>query len=281
MKRSSFVSLEEKEHIYETQNGDILRSTTTIIKSKFTEFDADSVICGMMKRSNWNRSKYYGMTANEIKLQWKTHNEEASLLGTKMHAIIEEYLLKLNPKDFQCNGINEKYVPYNPEEECVIQHIVSKGTDLERFTEWWSGFILHLNSSTFARDGYVIAPEYLLYSMEYNIAGTIDLVIINPHGETILLDWKRSKEIVLENGYRKGKGVFSCYDDCNYYHYSIQLNTYRKLLELITVEVNGVITQPKVVQMCLVVLPPEVPDTVDVYPVKFMNEWTLEDLCGI
>ena len=78
-----------------------------------------------------------------------------------------------------------------------------------------------------------------IYRTEWNIfcdilrlTGSIDAVFINKDGTLSLGDWKRSKEISTESfGNKCGKYPLEYIPDCNYYHYSLQLNLYRVILE--------------------------------------------------
>jgi hypothetical protein len=47
----------------------------------------------------------------------------------------------------------------------------------------------------------------------------------------LIYDWKRSKEIKAENRFQTGLGPLAHLPDCNYWHYSLQLNVYRWILE--------------------------------------------------
>jgi len=75
-----------------------------------------------------------------------------------------------------------------------------------------------------------LMPELLLYSEEFKIAGTADLVIV--HGEkaqyVTLIDWKCTKELKKKN-YDNLITKFG-FHDCNYYKYCLQLNMYAYLL---------------------------------------------------
>jgi hypothetical protein len=73
--------------------------------------------------------------------------------------------------------------------------------------------------------------EWLVFNDEIRLAGSIDMIYAKPGGTFAIYDWKRSKEIKTENKYQKGLGPLSHLDDCNYWHYSLQLNNYRRLLE--------------------------------------------------
>jgi hypothetical protein len=57
------------------------------------------------------------------------------------------------------------------------------------------------------------------------------MVYLKPDGTFAIYDWKRSKEIKFENKYQKGLSPISHLHDCNYWHYSLQLNIYRRILE--------------------------------------------------
>ncbi len=47
----------------------------------------------------------------------------------------------------------------------------------------------------------------------------------------VIYDWKRSKEIKMENDFGTGFGPVSHLPDSNYWHYTLQLNVYRWFLE--------------------------------------------------
>jgi hypothetical protein len=49
--------------------------------------------------------------------------------------------------------------------------------------------------------------------------------------EIIIYDWKRSKKIDMTNRYKRMASPLQDLEDCNYIHYSLQLNSYKKLLE--------------------------------------------------
>ncbi len=75
-----------------------------------------------------------------------------------------------------------------------------------------------------------ITSEKRVYSMEWGVAGTIDLVVEVPEG-ILLLDWKTSKTITIDNPFQKAKEPIDHLDDCNYNKYSLQLNVYKAILE--------------------------------------------------
>ena len=56
----------------------------------------------MRKGKNWEKSKYYGMTDDEIKKLWDDNRIDASTKGTKMHLDIEGFY---NNIDVQINAL--------------------------------------------------------------------------------------------------------------------------------------------------------------------------------
>ena len=49
--------------------------------------------------------------------------------------------------------------------------------------------------------------------------------------ELIIYDWKRSKNIFMDNPYAQGFTPVEHLSDCNFNHYTLQLNTYKRILE--------------------------------------------------
>ena len=199
--RDRKITFEEEGHKYtiEGLNKDPI-SVTTLIHHNFPTFDADLVISKMVKSRNWINSKYYGKTPEEIKDEWKKSGEVASHLGTLMHADIERFLNKedvLSPNTIEFSYFKSFW---------------------EEFQKTHPGF-------------YPYRTEWLVYDEINGIAGSIDCVLTNTSGQLIILDWKRSKEIKLSNTYEKGLGPFCHLDHCNFWHYSLQLNIYRHILE--------------------------------------------------
>jgi hypothetical protein len=92
--------------------------------------------------------------------------------------------------------------------------------------------------------------EMLVYDEEIKITGSIDMLYRKNNGEFAIFDWKRSKEILYE-GFRGKKSSVKCINhlnDSNFWHYSLQLNIYRRILEknygLIVSDLRLVILHP-------------------------------------
>lgn len=179
-------------------------SVTTIIKNNFPAFDEEEVISKQFKR--WNSdptNRYYGMTKQQIKDEWERNRVEASSLGTEMHRQIELFLLG---------------------------ELETEPTTKEWgfFKEFWSQF------QRGNPEAYIKRIEWVVFNEKKTVAGSIDAVVsTGVPGEVLILDWKRSKKIESSNGFGKyGSGPFEGLLDCNFIHYSIQLNMYKRILEM-------------------------------------------------
>lgn len=222
--RDSNISFEDIGHKYTVvlPNDELLepKSVTTLIHQYFPSFNSDLVINKMMNSSNWVNSKYYGKTKIEIQKEWENNGAESSALGTDMHAHIENYL-----------------------NDGTIDPVYCQTKEFQYFMNFWRTFQTRYPNHTNVRS------EWMIYDEDIKVAGSVDCLASDNSGNTILLDWKRSKEIKLENRFEKGYPPFQKYDNCNYYHYSLQLNFYRHILETKY--------QVKIDKMAIIILHPD------------------------
>ena len=93
--------------------------------------------------------------------------------------------------------------------------------------------------------------EWTVFHEELKLAGSIDMVFENEDGTLLIYDWKRCKDIVKTNNWNKfsKNEIISYLPDTNYWHYCLQLNTYKAILEEKY--------DKKVVELCLVCLHPD------------------------
>jgi hypothetical protein len=105
--------------------------------------------------------------------------------------------------------------------------------------------------------------EWLVFHEKFKVAGSIDMLYMKKDGTYAIYDWKRSKEIKMENKYQSGLGPVMHLPDTNYWHYSLQLNVYRMILkEKYNMDVN---------ELALVILHPNNP-TFQVIKVNIMED---------
>ena len=74
----------------------------------------------------------------------------------------------------------------------------------------------------------------MVWDKDYKLAGSIDMIFINIKSQELtIVDWKRSKEIRKTNGFGKcgNKDCIEHIPDSNFWHYSLQLGTYKHIIE--------------------------------------------------
>jgi hypothetical protein len=223
--RDARITFREEDHTYAI-DGDRTgwTSCTTFIGTFHEHFDADAVIAKMMSGRNWTKSEYYGMTAAEIKAKWEANGVEASTLGTRMHEDIERY----NNAEPVGNLAGDDYTP-NPSKE-------------------WEYFLDYDKNHRQARGFEPYRTEWLVFKEDIKLAGSIDMVYRKPDGTLAIYDWKRAKKMEFDNKWQKMLSPLDHLPDTNYWHYSMQLNIYRRILQELYGEV--------VSELALVVLHP-------------------------
>jgi hypothetical protein len=130
---------------------------------------------------------------------------EAAIVGTDLHLEIENYF---NKKPFKQNLKEFKYFL-----NFVRDKIIPKGL-------------------TF------IEAEKKIFYHKYNVAGTVDCLFKNQQGDWVMIDWKRSKKLIVKGTIQPDKRGFQIDIDglntltnCSYYRYCIQQNMYKVILE--------------------------------------------------
>lgn len=201
--RDDHIQFDEPTHVY-TINGSSkgVISCTKFLHDFFPHFDADAVIKKMMSSPKWPQNKYYGKTAAQIKQEWNQNGANASEAGTAMHLAIEQYL----------HGHKE-----------LIEPGVLETLEWHYFMNFWKEA---------KKDLIPYRSEWEVWSEEHKLAGSIDMVFYRKSDDSyVIYDWKRSKEIKMENNFGTGFGPVSHLPDANYWHYTLQLNVYRWFLE--------------------------------------------------
>lgn len=191
--RDRRIHLNEKSHTYTVDGKTKYTSVTTWVNSHFTPFNPHVVIASMMSSPNWENSKYYGMTKEEIMKTWSQTN----VAGTKLHYDIECFY---NEMEITNESVEWKY--------------------FENFQEKYGSALIPYRT------------EWKIFDDELKLSGTIDMVFQNKDGDLEMYDWKRSGKIE-RNSYGKFAKTecISEIPDCNIYKYGLQLNTYKYILE--------------------------------------------------
>lgn len=264
--RDTNIEFTEYGHKYtiNTDKNGKYTSVTTWCHSHFPKFDADEVIKCMMSGKNWNpENKYWNMTPVQIKTEWNQNGANAAKAGTSMHNCIERFMNQPKQIQFLRETIVHKMVTRSrsksppqatqatqaiepprvaaTHEELLCNYLAREFELLEETggeeqlqkinaSNEWTYFL------KFVTDYPRLKPyrtEWMIYDEELKLAGSIDMVYENSDGTLSIYDWKRVKEIAKTNSFNK-HALTECINyvpDTNFWHYSLQLNTYKGILE--------------------------------------------------
>ena len=203
------IKFEEASHQYEVDWGEgfttsRIVSVSKVYKQYFGEFDPDATLATMRARPTWSKSKYFGMTNEAIKGQWVVLGDRARDEGTQHHLLCERYYTH-----------SEIIRPYSRAFGQFLQFAVDNQHRTPFRTEWR----LRTNEAL-------------------SVCGTPDMVYFSdtpgPEVDTLYLsifDWKLIKKLSKFGFGKTGSGPLAGLPDSNYFHYAIQLNMYRHMLE--------------------------------------------------
>jgi hypothetical protein len=193
---------------YHKKTGKSYKSVTTTLASIEPHFDAEAVSLAIVNQSdNVKQERYIGMNQQQILDFWKELNDEANIYGSKVHDIVERYLLA-----------NKWYFPPDNEEGLFEQKVIDGYNNLK------------------LDEGQFMWPERILFSEQYELAGMSDLIIDHENNFFSVVDWKTNRDFGYWNyfGYQTLKPPFDHYQACQYSIYTLQLSIYAYMYELET-----------------------------------------------
>jgi ATP-dependent exoDNAse (exonuclease V) beta subunit len=184
------LKFDDETHTY-TIDDEPLISTTTLIHKFFPVFDTEAISKAYADK--------YGFNQSDIIAIWEANRIESAQFGTNVHSFAEAYIKGLELP----LAITIKMQKYFDVVKQYIDKLMTKYKLLD--------------------------AELITCDPKLMLAGTVDLVFEH-NGRLIILDWKTNKEIKTENKYQNGLGKLKHLPDCNYSHYSLQLNIYKYLI---------------------------------------------------
>ena len=184
-----------------------LTSVTTLIHRYEEEFDEE--FWSEKKSREWN------VPQDEVKYGWKFINERATTKGSIIHDYAENLFLnkvfpypKLDVENrFSYDAVWDEYV------------ITKKHVD--EFYKLVHNILIPIRT------------ELIVYDLEYLIGGMVDLLFYNKKSRDFeIWDWKTNKEFTFEN--ERGDnltGKLYMLEDCDLEKYSLQLSSYKYIIE--------------------------------------------------
>ena len=244
---SDYLYFDEPTHKYTDSLGNSYISVTTMIHDNYTpKFD----------KKYWLRkkSRELGISSKELERQWQAITDEACSRGTATHNGIEDAIKE--------NSMFKNAIQYLNQVEsgrCItvadIPNLIPRPLDLNKFNEATNNKYQKIYDvfDFYINKGYTIYSEIGAFLIDYLISGTIDILCIK-EDRFVILDWKTNRNgLQFEAGYfKKDKSTtpaqltnqyivkdekmlppLSHLDNCNGMHYTMQLSTYARMVELI------------------------------------------------
>lgn len=194
-------------HSYTSIDGEAIDwiSVTTLVSHFKKPFDAKAVA---EKVSKSKRSKWAGVDPKIIQEIWNNESTRSTTLGTWYHNQREDDL-------------------------CALASLNVEGTTIPVFRPAEVKEGVKIAPSQKLEPG--VYPEHMVYLRSAGICGQSDLVeVVN--GKVNIIDYKTNKEIKKES-YVNWEGIsdkmlhpVNNLDDCNFYHYALQLSIYMYII---------------------------------------------------
>lgn len=201
VKTNKMLVFKEKGHKYVDDKGEEWTSVTSLIKRFQPEVDWDKIA--------EKYSKKHKVPVETIKKQWKKENKVAIERGIKFHKQREEDLLS-------------------------CQTIVEEGKELFMFRPTFDEYGNKLAPPQKLQEG--IYSELLVALNSARICGQADYVVISDN--VIKINDFKTNKAINKNGYVNWKGdeermtgPLSNIPNSNYWHYTLQLNTYAYIIK--------------------------------------------------
>lgn len=242
-----FLYFQEEGHKYTDTLGNGYTSVTTLIHENY---------CPKFDKKYWLRkkAKELGISEKQLEQQWANITKEACERGTATHNGIEDAIKEVSM--FK-NAV--QYLKQIEDGRVVtvadIPNFAAKPLDIEAFkkaTDYKYEEIYRV-FDFYTKQGYTIYSEIGMFLIDYKISGTIDILCYRPT-DFVILDWKTNRDgLQFDAGYfRKDKKSIphqrtneyvvtnekmlpplNHLPNCNGSHYTMQLSTYARGVELI------------------------------------------------
>lgn len=204
------IKFHEKGHFYTLDDYRFGISATSLIETYAQEFDSNSVSQMVANKR--------GITQQEVLNEWKKENEFSCIKGSCIHLKAQSLWMNTNYE-----------IDYNKIDDNIDKERLKKEYDImsKQAINFYDDY----------KDIYdMIQDEFIVWSKEFDIAGSIDGIMYNKYTQQCcILDFKSNKDLQFESKYHKKMKVpLHKLDDVNGQHYYIQLSIYKYLIEKYT-----------------------------------------------
>lgn len=204
------IDFHEEEHFYTINDYRFNCSVTQLIETYAQEFDSDGISQMVANKR--------GISQKEVLDEWKKENEFSCIKGSCIHLKAQSLWMGTNYE-----------IDYNTIDDTIDKDRLKKEYDImsKQATDFYNDY----------KDMYdMIQDEFIVWSKEFDIAGSIDGIMYNKNTQQCcILDFKSNKDLQFKSKYRKKMKVpLHELDDVNGQHYYIQLSIYKYLIEKYT-----------------------------------------------
>ena len=204
------IDFHEEEHFYTLNDHRFGISATSLIETYAQEFDSDGISQMVANKR--------GISQKEVLDEWKKENEFSCIKGSCIHLKAQSLWMGTNYE-----------IDYNTIDDTIDKDRLKKEYDImsKQATDFYNDY----------KDMYdMIQDEFIVWSKEFDIAGSIDGIMYNKNTQQCcILDFKSNKDLQFKSKYRKKMKVpLHELDDVNGQHYYIQLSIYKYLIEKYT-----------------------------------------------
>ena len=204
------IDFHEEEHFYTINDYRFGISATSLIETYAQEFDSDGISQMVANKR--------GISQKEVLDEWKKENEFSCIKGSCIHLKAQSLWMGT---DYE--------IDYNTIDDTIDKDRLKKEYDImsKQAIDFYNDY----------KDMYdMIQDEFIVWSKEFDIAGSIDGIMYNKNTQQCcILDFKSNKDLQFKSKYRKKMKVpLHELDDVNGQHYYIQLSIYKFLIEKYT-----------------------------------------------
>ena len=198
------VTFKEEGHLYESIPARSWTSVTAVIKKFCPPFqDLEQAI----RSSQNSSSKWYGIRPDDILQIWEKERNRSTDVGHHFHSRMENKAIRIGSKEHRGKVIRVIPTPFINGVKTALDQVLTDG----------------------------VYPEHIIFHEKIGVCGQSDLVFV-ADGYVDVSDYKTNKEMVF-NSYKPTFGTpkmmlapVDNLEDCNFYHYALQLSIYLKLI---------------------------------------------------
>ena len=201
--REDRVQFDEEAHTYTIDGAVAPRSITGLLKLYGNQFDPERALCAMQNSHSWEsicedlEMRGLGVTDKDFLDRWAKAGEVGRTRGHLLHFHCE-CLANSMP-------VPEPHSPEFQQSQNMFKWLLDKGMKPYR-------------------------AEVNIFHVGLQCGGQPDLLLLDAHGRIVIVDWKRTKKLSMENDRATLKYPLHHLPDCSYYRYALQVNLYRYIL---------------------------------------------------